>query len=115
MFLTSNEDFHFQEDSNNLVWGEEVYYGDWGAGVDRDGALQKTMDVVVPESVQWNGSWFIHVFIVKSGYTIDSGSSEYKEQHITYQSMSEWRERERESCCHVEECCCCCCYFLSVQ
>lgn len=89
VFLTSDEGFHYLEHLDNLLWGEELRYGDWNEGPDRDGTLRRVVDVQVPESVQQNGTWFLHVFIARSGHTIDSSSAEYKEQAITYQSMSE--------------------------
>ena len=88
MYLTLAEDFHFQEDQQSLVWDERLRYGDWDDGPNRDGTLREIVDVVVPEPVQQNGTWFLHVFMAKSGHTIDSTSIDYKEQAITYQSFS---------------------------
>lgn len=88
MFMSVDEDFQYQDDLSNLVWKENLRYGDWEDGPQRDGTLEKTLDVDVPESVQQNGTWFLHVFIARAGHTIDSSSPGYKEQAITYQSLS---------------------------
>lgn len=89
MYLTVEEDFNYVEDKDHLLWNEELNYGNWVDGPDQDGSHQKTFSVLVPESVQQNGTWYLHVFIVKMGYSIDPDSKEYKEQGITYQSTRE--------------------------
>ena len=48
------------------------------------------VDVPVPEAVQNNGTWYIHIFIVKTGHPIDPKDPNYKEQAITYQSKCEF-------------------------
>lgn len=87
--MTEDEDFDYEQDKHLLVWNEEVVYGNWEDGPNRDGSRQKTFIILVPESVQNNGSWYLHVFMAKIGYTLDSNNSRYKEQAITYQSMCE--------------------------
>lgn len=95
VYLTVNEDFHYLEDRDDLLWSEEIVYGNWEDGVNRDGTWTKALDILVPESVQNNGSWFIHVFIARRGSTLDSDSKEYKEQSITYTTTCELEGRER--------------------
>lgn len=87
MYLTESEDFNYIEDKEKLLWNEELIYGNWNDGPNKDGSRQKTFNVLVPESVQQNGTWYLHVFIAKMGYTLDSDDKNYKEQAITYQSM----------------------------
>lgn len=89
LYLTEVEDFHYLEDRDFSVWSEELVYGNWEDGPNQDGSRTKTLDILVPESVQNNGSWYLHVFIAKAGSTLDSDSKEYKEQAITYQSTCE--------------------------
>lgn len=89
MYLTVNEDFNYLEDKDHLLWNEELVYGNWEDGPNGDGTRQKTLNILVPESVQQNGSWYVHVFMAKSGATLDSESKQYKEQAITYQYKCE--------------------------
>ena len=89
MYLTLEEDFNYAVDKDHLLWSEELVYGNWEDGQSGDGTRQKTVDVLVPESVQRNGTWYLHVFMAKMGYTLDSESKDYKEQAITYQSTCE--------------------------
>ena len=42
------------------------------------------VDVPVPEVVQNNGTWYIRIFMVKTGHPIDPKDPNYKEQAITY-------------------------------
>ena len=84
--MTGNEDFSYLEDQKDLLWKEELTYGNWTDGPNGDGTHKKTLNVLVPEPVQQNGTWYIHVFIAKRGHTLDSNSNDYKEQAITYQS-----------------------------
>ena len=86
VYLTVNEDFNYLEDKDHLLWSEDLVYGNWEDGPYRDGSHQKTLSVLVPESVQENGTWYLHVFIAKTGHTIDSDDKNYTEQAITYQS-----------------------------
>lgn len=89
LYLTVNEDFSYKEDEDCLLWKQDVVYGDWEAGPARDGAYQKSLNVSVPDSVQQNGTWYLHIFVAKTGNTLDSDSKDYKEQAITYQSTGD--------------------------
>ncbi len=90
VYLTVNEDFFLHEDKDTLVWNRKLTYGNWEDGTNRDGTHQITVHTSVPESVQENGTWYIHVFMAKAGHTLDPQSPNYKEQAITYQSAREW-------------------------
>ena len=93
MYLTESEDFNYVDDKVKLLWNEELIYGNWTDGPSKDVSRQKTFNVLVPESVQRNGTWYLHVFIAKMGYTLDSEDKNYKEQAITYQSMCKRRSK----------------------
>ncbi len=85
VFMTEHEDFDFDEDMNKLVWNEDIEYGNWYDGPDNDGVRTKQVSVSVPDSVQQNGSWIIHVFIAKHDYPLNPSDKGYKETTITYQ------------------------------
>ena len=97
VYLTLEEGFNYAVDKDHLLWSEELVYGNWEDGLSGDGTRQKTVDVLVPESVQRNGTWYLHVFMAKMGYTLDSESKDYKEQAITYQSTCENHECEADN------------------
>ena len=49
MYLTEWEDFNVSRDHNSLVWNEDLQYGDWTGGPNRDGSRVSSMNVTVPE------------------------------------------------------------------
>ena len=85
VFLTEHEEFDFSEDMDRMVWNEDIVYGSWYDGPNKDGTWTNRVTVPVPEQVQNNGSWFIHVFATKKGRPLNPDSKGYSEQAITYQ------------------------------
>lgn len=49
VYLTEWEDFDVLRDHANVVWNEDLVYGDWTGGPQRDGTRMSTVDVAVPE------------------------------------------------------------------
>ena len=49
MYLTEWEDFNVSRDHVNLVWNEDLVYGDWTDGPNRDGCFSSSMEISVPE------------------------------------------------------------------
>ena len=89
MYLTENEDFDFKVDIDNILWKEKLVYGNWYDGPNGDGTRSKLIRVEVPDQVQQNGTWYIHVFVVRSGHPLDPDEKGYSEQAISYQSKCE--------------------------
>lgn len=86
MYLTEWEDFDFERDQGQQLWVEELVYGKWTDGPNGDGTRVMSAEVPVPEGVQHNGSWYMHVFIVKAGYPLDVEDEDYVKQNIAYVS-----------------------------
>ena len=86
MYITESEDFDFNLSAEYLIWEEEVQYGNWTDGPLGDGSRQKELSVSVPQAVQENGTWYIHIFVVKRSLPINPDKKGYKETAITYQS-----------------------------
>ena len=84
VFFTESEDFDFTSSMEYLVWEEAVQYGNWTDGPFGDGSRKKELTVSVPVSVQENGSWYMHVFMVKRGLPINPDEKDYRETAITY-------------------------------
>ena len=101
VYLTVNEYFHYQDNHDDLIWTEKMEYGNWEDGPSKDGSRQETLNIPVPEAVQQNGTWFIHVFVAKEGHTIDSDNKHYTPQMIIYQSMCECSNHLLEHVSHV--------------
>jgi hypothetical protein len=86
VYFTESEDFDFNSSTEFLIWEEGIQYGNWTDGPLGDGSREKELSASVPPSVQENGTWYIHIFIVKRGLPINPGEEGYKETAITYQS-----------------------------
>ena len=109
MYLTEWEDFNVSRDHEGLVWNEDLVYGDWMSGPVQDGSRSVSIDVSVPEvytcmcllnigvavimpglqSVQQNGTWYLHVLLVKFGFPLDPEDEDYSEQAITHTTRRE--------------------------
>ncbi|XP_063426507.1 putative lipid scramblase CLPTM1 [Mytilus trossulus] len=68
MYLSEQEAFSDFDNENALVWKKTgLMYGDWTSGPNGDGSYEKSMEIDTPESVQNNGSIYLHVYFVKEG------------------------------------------------
>jgi hypothetical protein len=95
VYLTEWEDFNVSRDHEGLVWNEDLVYGDSTSGPVQDGSRSVSMDVSVPESVQQNGTWYLHVLLVKFGFPLDPEDEDYSEQAITHTTrlFNKYRKR----------------------
>ncbi|XP_069500727.1 putative lipid scramblase CLPTM1 [Ambystoma mexicanum] len=72
VFISEREHFTDFNDTSRLFWEQrDLVYGDWASGENRDGCYEHYSDVDIPESVQHNGSIYIHVYLTKSGFHPD--------------------------------------------
>ncbi|XP_053328642.1 putative lipid scramblase CLPTM1 [Spea bombifrons] len=72
VFLSENEVFTEFNSSAALFWEQrDLVYGDWSSGENGDGCYEQYSEVTIPESVQRNGSFYIHVYLTKSGFHPD--------------------------------------------
>lgn len=64
-------------DSNTLIWFEEgLTYGDWYAGIQKDGVFQKSIRFNTSKTLQNNGSIYLHAFVTKSGRSPNPNSGD---------------------------------------
>ncbi|PIO39517.1 Cleft lip and palate transmembrane protein 1, partial [Aquarana catesbeiana] len=72
VFLSENEHFTEFNSTAALFWEQrDLVYGDWGSGENGDGCYEQYSEISVPEGVQNNGSYYIHVYLTKSGFHPD--------------------------------------------
>lgn len=95
VFLTEDEEFDFVQDQQFLVWNEELKYGSWDDGEFGDGNRITTLDVQVPDDVQQNGTWYIHVVLSERGFTLDRADEDYSPQAVIYKSTMFNKYRKR--------------------
>ncbi|KAM5146782.1 putative lipid scramblase CLPTM1 [Mantella aurantiaca] len=72
VFLSEKEHFTEFNSSAALFWEQrDLVYGDWSSGENGDGCYEQYSEVSVPEVVQNNGSFYIHIYLTKSGFHPD--------------------------------------------
>ncbi|KAE8584941.1 hypothetical protein XENTR_v10021167 [Xenopus tropicalis] len=72
VYLSEKESFTEFNSSSLVFWEQrDLVYGDWSSGANGDGCYEQYSDIQVPEGVQNNGSYYIHVYLTKSGFDPD--------------------------------------------
>ncbi|KAH3847763.1 putative lipid scramblase CLPTM1 [Dreissena polymorpha] len=88
VYISELERFtNFSEDS--LFWAKKgLAYGDWEAGPNGDGTFEHFGTFPASASVQNNGSIYLHVYLVKEGYSPDPRSrGRYSKKDTVYKSF----------------------------
>jgi len=70
-------------------------YGDWYSGVENDGIHTQDVELQIPETVQNNGSFYMHVFLVRTGDSPDPSSKFYSERYTIHRmrQLNKFRKR----------------------
>lgn len=79
LFVYISEDFDKVNFTNpeSLIWYKQnLIYGDWSSGIDRDGIYKHHTSIQASEKLQANGSIYIHTYVTKSGKSPDPSSRE---------------------------------------
>lgn len=102
LYVYINEQERFNDFSSNPVWfKEDLVYGDWTSGNDGDGCHTKSLTLPASEQLKNNGSVFIHVYFVKSGFSPDpsAGEGSYDKKMTTYatQRLNKHKKRKYKS------------------
>uniref|UniRef100_A0A646QJ20 Cleft lip and palate transmembrane protein 1 n=1 Tax=Hemiscolopendra marginata TaxID=943146 RepID=A0A646QJ20_9MYRI len=87
MYVYISEDDFISDFNKNhsLVWFEEgLVYGDWYGGPNGDGVLSMNIEYDPSENVIKNGTVYLHVYFVKSGYSPDPQKSRYSRKYTVY-------------------------------
>ncbi|KAB7504014.1 Cleft lip and palate transmembrane protein 1-like protein [Armadillidium nasatum] len=72
VYLSESENSVNFSDSSSLAWYKEnLKYGDWTSGDNSDGIFTHSISFPASEHLRNNGSIYIHVYVVKSGYNPD--------------------------------------------
>ncbi|KAG8143534.1 putative Cleft lip and palate associated transmembrane protein [Naja naja] len=72
VFISEHEHFTDFNTTSALFWEQrDLVYGDWASGENSDGCYEHYTELEIPESVQHNGSIYIHVYFTKSGFHPD--------------------------------------------
>uniref|UniRef100_A0A8B9ZWN0 CLPTM1 regulator of GABA type A receptor forward trafficking n=1 Tax=Anas zonorhyncha TaxID=75864 RepID=A0A8B9ZWN0_9AVES len=72
VYISEHEHFTDFNVSSALFWQKrDLVYGDWTSGDNADGCYEHYGEVDISQSVQQNGSIYIHVYFTKSGFHPD--------------------------------------------
>ncbi|KAJ6663583.1 hypothetical protein lerEdw1_009662 [Lerista edwardsae] len=72
VYISEHEHFTDFNATSALFWEQrDLVYGDWTSGENFDGCYEHYSELEIPESVQRNGSMYIHVYFTKSGFNPD--------------------------------------------
>uniref|UniRef100_H9G8F4 CLPTM1 regulator of GABA type A receptor forward trafficking n=1 Tax=Anolis carolinensis TaxID=28377 RepID=H9G8F4_ANOCA len=72
VYISEHEHFTDFNATSALFWEQrDLVYGDWSSGENSDGCYEHYAELDIPESVQHNGSIYIHVYFTKSGFHPD--------------------------------------------
>ncbi|XP_045624717.1 putative lipid scramblase CLPTM1 [Procambarus clarkii] len=96
VYMCESEHFTTFSDLKALIWlKEDIVYGDWTGGPYGDGTYTHTINFPASERLRNNGSLFIHVFFVKSGFSPDPSSELYNKKYTLYstQRLNKYKRR----------------------
>uniref|UniRef100_A0A8C3XAK2 CLPTM1 regulator of GABA type A receptor forward trafficking n=2 Tax=Passeriformes TaxID=9126 RepID=A0A8C3XAK2_9PASS len=72
VYISEHEHFTDFNVSSALFWEKrDLVYGDWTSGENSDGCYEHFGEVDISQSVQRNGSIYVHVYFTKSGFHPD--------------------------------------------
>uniref|UniRef100_A0A8C4QX36 CLPTM1 regulator of GABA type A receptor forward trafficking n=1 Tax=Eptatretus burgeri TaxID=7764 RepID=A0A8C4QX36_EPTBU len=87
VFVSETISFTEFENTSKLFWElRDVVYGDWTLGPNGDGSYEYHGEIPISENVKNNGSLYIHVYFVKSGYHPDPTHPRYRRLATVYTS-----------------------------
>ncbi|CAL4140200.1 unnamed protein product, partial [Meganyctiphanes norvegica] len=99
LYVYISEQEKFNDFSSNPVWfKEDLVYGDWTSGKDEDGTYTNSLTIPASENVKNNGSIYIHVYFVKSGFSPDpkAGEESYNKRLTTYSTQKLNKHKKRK-------------------
>lgn len=100
LYVYKSDSDYFTEfdDPKALLWfKEDIIYGDWTGGPNGDGTYTHSVTFPASERLRNNGSLYIHVYFVKSGFSPnpDVGESLYNKKYTLYstQRLNKYKRR----------------------
>ncbi|XP_076464340.1 putative lipid scramblase CLPTM1 [Babylonia areolata] len=103
VYLSEDEDFKDFKNEDALFWVQKgLVYGDWEHGPNGDGSFEKSGQIEASESMQNNGSMYLHVYFVKEGKSpdpADKAKKLYSKKNTVYRSkrLNKFKKRRFQS------------------
>ncbi|CAJ0576638.1 unnamed protein product, partial [Mesorhabditis spiculigera] len=95
MYL-SPEESRFELFDETPFWQElGIKYGSWEGGPNNDGSFEIAKTFPTPESLQNNGSLYLHVFVTKSGQSPNPKDRSYVKREVIYgnQQLNKYKKK----------------------
>nr|CAG4640714.1 EOG090X032C [Eulimnadia texana] len=68
VYVSENAEKPDFDKSDNLLWVlPNILYGEWSGGPNNDGIHEYETEITLPESVQKNGSFYLHTILLRNG------------------------------------------------
>ena len=97
VFINEQEKFTEFNDTSSLFWHQDdLIYGGWDDGPNRDGLFDFNGTINLSDNVQNNGSLFIHIFLTQAGFAPHPSLGEsYSEKKTIYRSklLNKYKKR----------------------
>lgn len=96
VYISENKHHPDFSDPSQHIWElTNIMYGDWYGGIDNNGIFTQDVELTIPETVQNNGSFYMHTYLVKTGDSPDSSSKNYDERYTIHRTkqMNKFRKR----------------------
>lgn len=87
VYVSEQEKFRDFSKPQALVWNQKgLVYGDWVGGLNGDGTLIHNTQIKASESLQNNGSLYIHVYVTRHGKSPnpEAGKGQYVASEVAY-------------------------------
>lgn len=95
-YISENDAMDFRQ--AHLFWlCENIRYGDWTGGIDGEGTHKMSGSLKISEKVQNNGSLYIHLYVVKSGFSPNPADSERYGGHMLiykHKQLNKFKKRK---------------------
>ena len=97
VYINDLETLPLNFESSDPDWKlEELEYGDWYAGPNKDSTYSMEFAYPVPASVQNNGTIYLHVYLTKEGASHNPQSKDYDKSKVIYRSKAITKFKKRE-------------------
>jgi len=90
IYVSEQQEFEEFQIPDRLVWKKQgLVYGDWEQGPNQDSIFELNTQITTTDSVQNNGSLYIHTFLVREGKSPDpsAGKGQFSKKWTTYKSQ----------------------------
>lgn len=88
IYISESEKFNDFDNPNALFWYQDhIEYGDWSFGEDFDGTIMKNGQIELTETMQNNGTIFLHAYFTETGRSPNPADKETYSKRRTFSTF----------------------------